>query len=166
MRIRGYGREFSEKCLICTMRTASHTGSLHCNYVETHLQPSTTPLVLLWLGPLFPPRRLLLTWIFSSHSSSGTFRKPRMAVLSFAAVSQSCGAWSNPDTIATPSLASSSCTAGHQGCPRGQTPASSGFPTYPQKEVEQLGHRVRKAAGLSLGDLGFSIAQETLGKGI
>lgn len=50
------------------------------------------------------------------------------------------------------------------GCPRGQTPASPRFPTYPQKEVKQQGHRVRKAAGLSLGDMGFSIAQETLEK--
>lgn len=47
----------------------------------------------------------------------------------------SCGAWRSSNTIATPSPASSSWTAGHQRCPRGQTPASLRFPTYPQKKV-------------------------------
>lgn len=104
---------------------------------------------------------------FSHHTpAQGPFRSLAWQFSPLLQCLRSCGAWRNPDTIATPSLASSSWTAGLQGCPRGQTPASPRFPTYPQKEVEQQGHRVRKAAGLSLGDMGFSIAQETLGKGI
>ena len=41
--------------------------------VEAHLWPNAPPPVL-WLEPLFPPCQLLLTWVFSSHSSSETLQ--------------------------------------------------------------------------------------------
>lgn len=156
------GGEFSEKCIICKMQTLPCPPALTTNpalqlggNTSAAQHSSSSPVVA---GTMLPSCQILLTWIFSSRSSSRTLQKPSIVILSFVAVSPNLWGLREAQLSGLQPLFHwpplRHWTAGHQGYPRGQKPDSPRFSTHLQKEVGAAELLRETAAGLSPGKCG------------
>lgn len=104
LRVGGYGRGFSEECLICKMQTPPGPPAPTTNPAlqsgGSTSEPSTPPQVWSPMAPgtLFPPCRLLLTWVFSS-SVQGPSRNSGWLFSSLLRCLQSHGARGSPAAL-------------------------------------------------------------------